>query len=219
VYYDNLRQVLTTYAALYYNKGTIFGGGIIIKRKIRLAAAAALTVAVITALGSCAFLDQLLSILSGRKENSNEMKTNGFESIEICMYADEAGTRSYKAEKTEKGATLSYYQGLWEFFDDVEQEDCLKQRVVGGEELYKRVLELANTYKIKNWDGFSESDNEVLDGSSFNFYATLDGENIYAHGSNAFPEGFNEFRDALWDILQGNDESAYPDSALVPAAP
>ena len=190
-----------------------------VKRKLRLAAAIALTTAVILALGSCALLDQLLIVLLGGQDKNSDMKINEFESVEICMYTDEAGTRSIKAEKTDNGADISYYAGLWEFYDDIEQEDCLEQRINGGKELYERVLELANTYQIKSWDGFSESNSDILDGSSFNFYATLDGENIHAHGSNAFPEGYREFKNALWDILQGKDESAYPASALVQAGP
>lgn len=176
-------------------------GAVTMNRKITHAAAAALITASMLTLSSCSFIDDFLaSGLSGIFRHAEDTKITEMEEVEIRLYVDE-GAKAYKVEKNGSGVTVSYYRGLWEFSDDIDREDCLEQRVEGGEDLYKRILDKANSCKMKSWDGFSETNDSVVDGSSFNFSATLDGKDIRAHGSNAYPDGFRDFRDEIIKIL------------------
>ena len=67
-----------------------------------------------------------------------------------------------------------------------------------GEEILKRLGELAGTYHVDRWDGFDKSKSAVNDGSSFTLEITLaDGSTISAHGNNSFPEYYPEFSAAV----------------------
>lgn len=53
---------------------------------------------------------------------------------------------------------------------------------------------IAAACDVESWDGFSERDDDVLDGSGFSLSITLaDGSEIHASGTNAEPEGFVAF--------------------------
>ncbi len=63
---------------------------------------------------------------------------------------------------------------------------------------------LLEEYEIASWNGFSESDPNVLDGTSFSLYISFrDREkNISAHGYMAFPPNYHAFRDALKALFE-----------------
>ncbi|MBO7410779.1 MAG: hypothetical protein J6T92_02535, partial [Ottowia sp.] len=51
---------------------------------------------------------------------------------------------------------------------------------------------------LATWDGFKGSARGVLDGTDFGFsLAYTDGREVQASGSNRFPRGYGEARDAL----------------------
>lgn len=53
-----------------------------------------------------------------------------------------------------------------------------------------------------DWNGFSQSSPDVLDGKSFSLSASFaDGREIRAWGSNAFPEGYMEAAQAIEDFF------------------
>lgn len=53
---------------------------------------------------------------------------------------------------------------------------------------------LVEKHGAKSWDGFSESDPNVLDGDAFSLSITCaDKTSISAHGYMSYPEGFGEF--------------------------
>lgn len=56
---------------------------------------------------------------------------------------------------------------------------------------------------VAAWDGFHETDPNVLDGEGFSFYAVYtDGMTISASGSNAFPENYSVVAPLLDDMMQ-----------------
>lgn len=56
------------------------------------------------------------------------------------------------------------------------------------------LINLFKTLDIYSWNGYQESDDEVLDGMGFSLYVKFsDGTIINANGDNKFPEHFNEF--------------------------
>lgn len=67
-------------------------------------------------------------------------------------------------------------------------------------------LELLNACGVYGWDGFNgKHPRGVLDGEMFSLKAEINGERIYASGSQNFPKGFREFRDGLYNILNGKE--------------
>ena len=75
---------------------------------------------------------------------------------------------------------------------------------IGAVEELVRVID---TYDITSWDGFSESDYNVLDGESFRLDIGLtDGARVLARGENAFPDSYDEAMEQIWRILTWNTE-------------
>lgn len=64
------------------------------------------------------------------------------------------------------------------------------------------LMKVIDTYDVVSWDGFSESQNNVLDGEDFWLDFTLtDGTRVHATGDNAFPEHYFDAMGEIWDIL------------------
>lgn len=127
-----------------------------------------------------------------------------FESIIISEHGTAAVTYEYEIVKTGSGVRVSYYCGAWNFNKDTDRESCLEKRVEGGAEFYERIAVLADTCKVRKWDGFSKAPRNVLDGGGFRFEAvTSDGKKLSGHGENAYPKGYGDFMAALREILFG----------------
>ena len=69
------------------------------------------------------------------------------------------------------------------------------------------VLDVLNRCSVIKWDGFSgKNPPHVLDGTMFNFSATVNGDRkIRADGSNNFPKRYRDFTDALYRMLNKAD--------------
>ena len=64
------------------------------------------------------------------------------------------------------------------------------------------LMKVIDTYDVVFWDGFSESQNNVLDGEGFWLDFTLtDGTRVHASGDNAFPEHYYDAMGEMWNIL------------------
>ena len=62
--------------------------------------------------------------------------------------------------------------------------------------------ELYLKYDAYKWNGFNKCPKNVLDGQSFSIrFKFEDGKDCYAHGSNAFPKNYREFKDELNTII------------------
>ena len=69
------------------------------------------------------------------------------------------------------------------------------------------LMNAIDTYDVASWDGFSESDYNVLDGESFRLEIGLtDGTSVLARGDNAFPDNYDEAMEQIWRILTWNTE-------------
>lgn len=68
------------------------------------------------------------------------------------------------------------------------------------------ISELKKTLKeqdVYSWDGFDESDEDVLDGMGFTLYIKFsDGSFINAQGYNMFPDNFREFDVAMRSLME-----------------
>lgn len=66
----------------------------------------------------------------------------------------------------------------------------------------KEIINILNKYEVSEWDGFSKSDKNVLDGDSFSFWVYLeDGTDIHASGYMMWPKNYGEVRSELDRIL------------------
>ena len=179
---------------------------IVIKRKIKTAAAAVLLAGSMLTLGSCGLPGELLNaFVSGLFRDTGRtgaMQAQSFDSITVDIVGDEAATREYEILRTDGGARLSYYIISWGDDGDTPKDEYLNMRREGGEDFYNELLGLVNECHVKEWDGFSGYDPDVLDGSSASISAVIDGGEIHAHGNNSFPEGYSDFVRALREMLK-----------------
>jgi len=69
-------------------------------------------------------------------------------------------------------------------------------------ELTRELQLLIEQHELRKWDGFSQTDSMVLDGSGFSLnIAFADGSGIAAHGSNSFPDGFSDAKSAIDELF------------------
>lgn len=65
------------------------------------------------------------------------------------------------------------------------------------------LLDTFEKLDIYSWDGYKESNDEMLDGTGFMLYASFsDGTVINASGSNCFPENFGEFESVILSLIK-----------------
>lgn len=126
-----------------------------------------------------------------------------FESIVIEENTTAPEERGYEILRTESGVRLSYY-AFEGFPDNIISDEYLEYRVEGGSDLYEKIISLANEYGVADWNGFNES-SDMLDGGGFTFRAVINGEKMRAYGSNAYPQGFFDFKRAIHEILKNGN--------------
>lgn len=62
--------------------------------------------------------------------------------------------------------------------------------------------EIVFAQQMQNWDGFDKTSKTASDGDSFALHVTFaDGTSISARGSNAFPKGYGEAKNAFLDVF------------------
>lgn len=62
---------------------------------------------------------------------------------------------------------------------------------------------LMDEHELWSWAGFDEADSMILDGEGFSFEATFaDGTEVSAHGSNSFPSGYWEAKEAFLSCIE-----------------
>ncbi len=86
--------------------------------------------------------------------------------------------------------------------DAVAYEDA---KVVPCDEAFLEKLNaLIQEYGVAAWNGFSMSDPNVLDGTSFGLFVGFKdrSQNISAHGYMSFPPRYRDFRDALEELFK-----------------
>lgn len=74
--------------------------------------------------------------------------------------------------------------------------------VPADEELLQALAAIVADHNMQRWDGFSEIDSMILDGSGFSLSVAFeDGSRIRASGSNSFPRGFSAAWEAIDDLF------------------
>ena len=72
---------------------------------------------------------------------------------------------------------------------------------------------LCEKYDIQKWDGFNETNHEVLDGSGFSLYVKYEsGKSVNAYGNNSFPAGYRKFRSDLDELIKPEKERLFEEA-------
>lgn len=130
-------------------------------------------------------------------------KITSFEVVTLSEVGSAAWTYEWEFVRTKNGVTFTYYSGSWEFDDDRTREDFIEKRIEGDGAFLEEVLKLFNDCKLSAWNGFRKSNPNILDGRMFTFKAVLnEGEEIGASGSNSFPSGYRDFKEALRNLVE-----------------
>jgi len=86
--------------------------------------------------------------------------------------------------------------------NDIAEEE--KQEVELDKKTIKKLIGILNKYDVANWDGFSKSDPNVLDGDSFHMYLTIqDKKTISASGYMKYPKNYGKVENELNNLLGG----------------
>lgn len=110
-------------------------------------------------------------------------------------YIGSIGGNSYSYEISFDTPPVFSFEGMEYPFE--------KSSIEVDEETAARVAALYENHKLWKWDGFSRSARHVLDGDGFSLALRFrDGKSMYAHGSNAFPNGYPAFRQEMEEIFQ-----------------
>ena len=73
-------------------------------------------------------------------------------------------------------------------------------------EVNQKIMEIISKYDVLSWNGFDKDNRWVLDGEDFTFNLVLsDGTDVYATGSNKFPENYREVFSELEALLRNPD--------------
>ena len=148
------------------------------------------------------------STVSGSGNESTQGEEMDFKFIQISLNYSSAEDYVYEAEAEEDGGvTLTHYTA----FGYASEERNMVREITAGEDVRKEIARLLSECNVKSWDGFSESDPDVLDGSGFSLSIELaDGSSISAHGSNAWPDNFGRLSGYLEGMLViGQVEDTY----------
>lgn len=98
--------------------------------------------------------------------------------------------------------------------DGVKEADALTLEV---DEEFEAALEaVLEKFSVRKWDGFSKSNKNVLDGTSFRFSVRFDDKHrIFAHGYMRFPSDYNEVKAEMEELFLTKYEEIRPDRKKV----
>lgn len=137
-----------------------------------------------------------------KKQSCGELRFTKLILHESGCVAEE---NEYELVKTEKGIRISNFFGNW--WDSGEgvhsRKNCLAKRRGGGMQLYEELAKRFGELGVEAWDGFDETDQNVLDGDGFWLEIELeDGGTVSAHGTNAYPPNYHEFIGILRGLFE-----------------
>ena len=71
------------------------------------------------------------------------------------------------------------------------------------QETIPKIMDIIGRYDVLSWDGFDKDNRWVLDGEMFTFKLVLsDGTNVYARGSNSFPQNYRNVVSELEAVFE-----------------
>lgn len=133
----------------------------------------------------------------------------------VVMLTGCAGSRAYKGKMTEFSYHYGSFFGGYYAYDLVLQGDVVHFTAEGkngvelsvDKEVDPSVLSELSTVMtdrhVERWDGFSKSDDRVLDGYGFSLAVKYDDERtLIADGYEKYPKDYWEVHDALVRILE-----------------
>ena len=81
-------------------------------------------------------------------------------------------------------------------------EDADEEREIDRSYL-EEIKKIINENKVYKWDGFNKSNNNVMDGSSFDLKVHYsNGQSIDAHGYMKYPSNYKEVKEKLLDYFE-----------------
>lgn len=136
---------------------------------------------------------KLIEILNNNNEGGKIINSNIIEfSYEHGSYF--GGYNEYHLYYTEEG--IAHIEAIGYNGSELNIDKDIDESVFG------EIERIVNEQEIYKWDGFDESDNDILDGSSFSLKITYkDGQSINAHGYMKYPNNYIVASDALTDYL------------------
>ena len=145
---------------------------------------------------ACAFLSAVMTLLSGclpgagnKPPKTTEITTFRFR--HSGMWPGDC--YCYTLERTQQGARL-YMEELLSNGQivDVTIEDPVMERIE----------QLTQQHELYRWNGFDKVDRHALDGTAFSLSIDFaDGSHVHAHGSNKFPDGYKEAKQAIYELF------------------
>lgn len=120
-----------------------------------------------------------------------------FETIKITENDCSSLLEVFEVKKSDDGVLLTR-----SYLSMMNDETTLCREVTGDSEMLAAIQQLLGECEVLSWDGFSESDPDVLDGGGFDLEMILsDGKTVNAHGSNAYPKHYFDLREYIYNIL------------------
>ncbi len=110
---------------------------------------------------------------------------------------------SYNATRTDEGVEVVVRQDGYDI-DDVPV-------IITDDSILDQIAEILDKNHVDQWNGYSLTAKDVMDGDSFSLYVTMDnGEILRASGYEAWPEGYANVRGELDALFVDLYESYYP---------
>lgn len=128
-----------------------------------------------------------------------EKAVTSVESVKLSLSWYGGGV-DYEITKINEAVEIKYYKD--EYVDGQGFVSVLKNTATCDEAEF---VELMNDCRVMKWDGFSGTNQEVMDGTSFTFTAYVNGSRkIYASGYMDYPKGYKEFTKGISSILDNS---------------
>lgn len=129
-----------------------------------------------------------------------------FKRITLSISGTMASTKEYEVLKTSNGMEASVYDGPWNFNKGTSRKSCRESSRRYNGQSYDMLCEKLDHLGVRKWNGFNESDPNVLDGNMFSLDIELEGGRfIRAHGSNAYPPNYGRFEEMLRNLAYGKE--------------
>ena len=126
----------------------------------------------------------------------NAEKIISVESLRLSTSSYHSGGTVYEIAEKDREIELCRYRVV---YSGLESELELEKSATCDTQKF---IEILNSCGVANWDGFDMNNQNVMDGTSFTFKATINGEKtISAHGYAKYPKGYGEFITELYSIL------------------
>ena len=127
-------------------------------------------------------------------------KSNNIKDIKKLSFSYSTGNYIYGSVSYD----ISFENGKYILtikLDNVAPEDAVELEI--NNTIIENVLAILNKYQVKEWNGFNKSDQNVLDGNSFNMTITeKDETHISAHGYMKWPENYREVKQELDELFK-----------------